>query len=90
MPQRHPIWRKIREQQGYPGTYQNVIRITRYLKEQEISGKPMPDSSLGISASQAARVLVKRSENRSDEESKAIRRLKKLRRTTERCCSLFE
>jgi transposase len=83
------IWKEIREQ-GYPGAYQNVVRITRYLKEQEISGKPMPDSPPGISASQAAGVLVKRSENRSDEESRTIRRLKKIHRTTERCCSLFE
>ncbi len=27
------IWRKISEQ-GYPGAYKNVVRITRYLKEQ--------------------------------------------------------
>jgi len=50
----------------------------------------MPDSPPGITASQAAGVLVKRSENRSDEETRTIRRLKKIHRTTERCCSLFE
>jgi transposase len=50
----------------------------------------MPDSPPGISASQAAGVLVKRSENRSDEETRTIRKLKKIHRTTERCCSLFE
>lgn len=83
------IWKEIREQ-GYPGAYQNVVRITRYLKEQEVSGKLMPDSPPGISASQAAGVLVKRLENRSDEETRTIRRLKKIHRTTERCCSLFE
>src|SRR5829696_9411050 len=36
------IWREISEQ-GYPGAYQNVVRITRYLKEQERLGKPLPD-----------------------------------------------
>ena len=40
--------------QGYPGAYQNVVRITRYLKEQEVLGKPLPDTSPGISAAQAA------------------------------------
>lgn len=33
---------------------------------------------------------MKRLEKRSDEESRAIRRLNKLHRTTERCRSLFE
>ena len=40
--------------QGYPGAYQNVVRITRYLKEQELLGEPLPDASPGISAGQAA------------------------------------
>ena len=35
------IHKEISEQ-GYPGAYQNVWRITRYLKEQE-RWKPMPD-----------------------------------------------
>ena len=36
-------WRELSEQgfpegfpEGYPGAYQNVVRITRYLKEQEV------------------------------------------------------
>ena len=32
------IWREISEQ-GYPGVYQNVVRITRYLKKQERLGR---------------------------------------------------
>ena len=44
------IHREISEQ-GYPGAYQNVVRITRYLKEQEVLGEPLPDTSPGISAS---------------------------------------
>ncbi len=34
------IWKEISEQ-GYPGAYQNVVRITRYLKEQERLGNPV-------------------------------------------------
>jgi transposase-like protein len=44
--------------QGYPGAYQNVLRITRYLKEQEeVLGEPLPDTSPGISSA-ALRQLV--------------------------------
>ena len=83
------IWREISEQ-GYPGAYQNVWRITRYLKEQERLGKPMPDRPPGILASHAAGILVKRPENRSEEEIRTLRRLKKVHHITERCCTLFE
>jgi transposase len=77
-------------EQGYPGVYNNVARITRYLKEQERLGKPVPDFSPGISASHAAGVLVKRPENRSKEEARILFRLKKVHWSTERCCTLFE
>ncbi len=83
------IWQEISEQ-GYPGAYQNVVRITRYLKEQGCLGKPMPDRPPGISASHAAGILVKKSENRPEEEIQTLKRLKTVHRVTERCCSLFE
>jgi transposase len=83
------IHKEISEQ-GYPGAYQNVVRITRYLKEQERLGKPLPDHPPGISANHAAGVLVKRPENRSEEETRTLKRLKMVHRTTERCCTLFE
>ena len=83
------IHREISEQ-GYPGAYQNVVRITRYLKEQEVLGEPLPDTSPGISASQAAGILVKRPENRSEEELRTLERLKTVHQVTERCCTLFE
>jgi hypothetical protein len=56
------IWKEIRGQ-GYPGAYQNVVRITRYLKEQEVLGEPLPTTSPCISAAQAAGILVKRTGN---------------------------
>jgi transposase len=77
-------------EQGYPGAYQNVVRITRYLKEQEVSGEPLPDASAGISAGHASGILVKIPENRSEEEIRTLRRLKAIHRVTERCCTLFE
>jgi transposase len=83
------IWREISEQ-GYPGAYNNVVRITRYLKEQERLAKPLPDRPPGILASHAAGILVKRPENRSEEEIRTLKRLKTIHRVTERCCTLFE
>jgi transposase len=83
------LWQEISEQ-GYPGAYQNVVRITRFLKEQERLARPLPNCSPGISASHAAGILVKRSENRSEEESRTLQRLKAVHRITERCCTLFE
>jgi transposase len=83
------IWREISEQ-GYPGAYKNVVRITRYLKEQERLAKPLPDRPPGILASHAAGILVKRPENRSEEEVRTLMRLTTVHRVTERCCALFE
>jgi transposase len=83
------IHREIAEQ-GYPGAYQNVVRITRYLKEQEVLGEPLPAASPGISAAQAAGILVKRPGNHSDEETRTLRRLKTVHPVMEKCCSLFE
>ena len=83
------IWREISEQ-GYPGAYKNVVRITRYLKEQERLAKPFPERPPGILASHAAGILVKRPENRSEGEIQTLKRLKTVHRVTERCCTLFE
>jgi transposase len=83
------IHREIAEQ-GYPGAYQNVVRITRYLKEQERLSKPLPERSPGISTSHASGILMKRPENRSEQESSTLERLKTVHRSTERCCTLFE
>jgi transposase len=52
--------------------------------------QPIPGRPPGISANHAAGILVKRPENRSEEEIRTIRRLKKVHRITERCCTLFE
>jgi transposase len=59
-------------EQGYPGAYQNVWRITRYLKERERLKQPTPGRPPGISANHAAGILVKRPENRSEEEIRTL------------------
>ena len=53
-------------------------------------GEPLPDALPGISASHAAGILVKRSENRCEEETQTLKRLKTIHWITERCCTLFE
>src|SRR5215208_3013117 len=73
------IWREISEQ-GYPGVYKNVVRITRYLKEQERLAKPLPECPPGILASHAAGILVKRAENRSEEEIQTLKKLNTVHR----------
>jgi transposase len=83
------IWREISEQ-GYPGAYKNIVRITRYLKEQERLAKPLPERPPCLLAGHAAGFLVKRSENRSDQETQTLKRLKGVHRAMERCCTLFE
>lgn len=83
------IHREISEQ-GYPGAYQNVWRITRYLKERERLKQPIPDRPPGILANHAAGILAKRPENRSEKEIRTLRRLKRIHHITERCCTLFE
>jgi transposase len=52
--------------------------------------KPFPDRPPGLSASHAAGLLVKRAENRSEEEIQTLKRLKTVHRVMERCCTLFE
>jgi transposase len=83
------IWQEIAGQ-SYPGAYQNVVRITRYLKEQERLAKPLLERPPGILASHAAGILVKRPENRSEGERQTLERLKTVHQVTERCRTLFE
>ena len=53
-------------------------------------GKPLPDASPGILAGHATGILVKRSENRSEEEIQTLKRLKTLHSITGRCRTSFE
>jgi transposase len=69
------IWREISEQRS-PGAYENVVRITRYLKEQGRLAESLHDRPPGILASHAAGIFVKRAENRSEGEIQTLKRLK--------------
>jgi hypothetical protein len=62
----------------------------RYLKEQECLPRSVPGRPLSISAIHAAGILVKTSENRSEEEIQILKRLKTGHWVTKRCCTLFE
>ncbi|MGF1472504.1 MAG: transposase [Rubrobacteraceae bacterium] len=53
-------------------------------------GEPLPAASPGICAAQAAGILVKRPENRSEEETQTLERLKMVHPVMETCCALFE
>ncbi len=83
------IHREIAEQ-GYPGAYQNVVRITQYLKKRERDGEPLPDSPPGLSAAQAKGILITRPEKRTEQETLAIERLKRGDHDLEKCSRLFE
>jgi hypothetical protein len=77
-------------EQGYPGAYQNVVRVTQYLKKQERNGNPLPDSSPGLSAAQAKGILITRPEKRTEQETLTIERLKRIDHELGKCCYLFE
>jgi hypothetical protein len=77
-------------EQGYPGAYQNVWHITRYLEERERSKQPAPGRPPGICANRAAGILVKRAENRAEGELRTLQKPKKAHQTTEQCRTSFE
>ena len=76
-------------EQGYPGAYQNVVRITQYLKKCERDGEPLPGSPPGLSAARAKGIVITRPEKRTEQETLAIERLKRSDHELEECCRLF-
>lgn len=77
-------------EQGYPGAYQNVVRITQYLKKCERTGEPLPDSPPGLSAAQAKGILITRPEKRTEQETLTIEHMKMVDHHVGKCCCLFE
>jgi transposase len=77
-------------EQGYPGAYQNVVRITQYLKRCKCDGEPLPDSPPGLSAPQAKGILITRPEKHTEQETLTIERMKMVDRHVGKCCHLFE
>src|SRR5215217_2174 len=83
------IWREIVEQ-GYPGAYRNVARITECLKKRERTREPWPDAPPGLSSLQAAGVLVVRPGKRREEEQLVIEQLKRVHGSIGRSACLVE
>jgi transposase len=83
------IYKEIVEQ-GYPGAYNNVARLTQYLKKCEREGKALPDAPPGLSAAQAKGILIMRPEKRTEQETLTIERMKSTDPDIHRCCCLFE
>jgi transposase len=89
------IWREI-VQQGYPGAYRNVARLTGHLRSQEKqrggAGHPLADSLVlgGLTPSQAAGLLVIRPEKLTEEERLTLERLKGVHSEIHGSASLFE
>lgn len=77
-------------EQGYPGVYNNVARLTQYLKKCEREGKPLPDSPPGLSATQAKGILVTRPEKRMEPKTLTIERMTRIDPDVRKCCCLFE
>jgi transposase len=77
-------------EQGYTGAYQNVVRITQYLKKCERDGEPLPDSPPGLSAARAKGVLITRPDKRTEQETLTIERMKAVDRHVRECCHLSE
>jgi hypothetical protein len=68
------LWREI-VAQGYPGSYFVVARLTGYLKHQERSGATLPAAPLGMTARQAAGLIVARPERRTASEEATLQQL---------------
>ena len=77
-------------EEGYPGAYQNVVRITQSLKKCERDGEPLPGSPPGLCAARAKGILITRPEKRTEQETLTIERLKRSDHELEECCRLFE
>ena len=77
-------------EEGYPGAYQNVVRITQYVKKQQRDGNPLPDSPPRLCAAQAKGILITRPEKRTEQEKLTIERLKRNDCELGKRCRLLE
>ena len=68
------VWREI-VAQGYPGAYRTVARLTGYLRRQEQVGVAAPVAPVGMTAGQAAGLVLVRPEQRTSSEAVALQQL---------------
>ncbi|HLI57315.1 MAG TPA: ISL3 family transposase [Actinomycetota bacterium] len=83
------LWREI-QAQGYPGAYQNVVRITGYLRHQERQGKRAPPAPAGLTPRQAVGLVLLRGEDRSTEERQTVEQVRTLEPDIRQAVALLE
>lgn len=83
------LWREI-QAQGYPGTYQNVARVTGYVRHQERRGKRAPPAPAGLTPRQAVGLLLLRADDRSVEERQTVDQLWTLEPDVQQAVALLE
>lgn len=82
------LWREIAAQ-GYSGSYFVVARLTGYLKHQERIGAALPAAPLGMTARQAAGLVVTRPETRTASEEATVQQLAALHPHVHSALALF-
>lgn len=75
--------------QGYPGAYRTVARLTGYLRRQEHLGVAAPVTPVGMTAGQAASLVLVRPEQRTPSEAVALPQLGSLHPQLHSVLTLF-
>ena len=71
------VWREI-VAQGYPGAYENVARLTGYLRQRVGAGQPLPRTPAGRTPAGATGMVLMRPEKQSTDEQHALAHLRGL------------
>lgn len=84
------LWREL-HQQGYPGAYRNVARITGYLRRRARAGEPeAPPAPGGLTPRQAAALLLLHPGERTAQERQTVEQVKGLHRDVRQAVVLLE
>jgi len=68
------LWREIAAQ-GYPGAYENVARLTGYLRKRVEAGHSLPRAPTGLTPTEATGIVLMRSEKRNAGEQQMLAQL---------------
>jgi len=68
------LWREIAAQ-GYPGAYENVVRLTGYLRKRVEAGQSLPRAPTGLTPVGATGIALMRPEKRSVDEQRVLAQL---------------
>jgi len=83
------LWREL-HQQGYPGAYRNVARITGYLRHQARAGAQAPPAPAGLTPRQAVALLLLRPGDRTTAERQTVEQVKGLHQEVRQAVLLLE